>query len=194
MLRLRATVSSIAILLTVSAWAQDAGNPAVKTPSTRQTAPGAPAPPQLNQADLLFIREAAIGGMAEVELAGLVEKRSRSEAVEGFARRMVEDHSKANDRLLALARQADIAPPEELDQEHKAMRDKLEKMSDAEFDQAYLQGQVLDHQKTVQLLEWEIGASQDASLKSFATETLPVVLRHLRMARDIEAQMTGKAP
>jgi putative membrane protein len=194
MLRPLATVSSVAVLLTVSAWAQDTGNPAGKTPSPQQTAPGAPAPPQLNQPDLLFLRQAAIGGMAEVELAKLVEKRSHSDAVEDFARRMVEEHTKANDRLLALAKQADIAPPNELDGEHKAMRDKLEPMSGVEFDRAYLQGQVADHQKTALLLEWEIGSGQDAQLKTFAAETLPVVLRHLRIARDIEAQMTGKTP
>jgi putative membrane protein len=53
---------------------------------------------------------------------------------------------------------------------------------------------VQDHQKAAQLLEWEIGSGQDTQLKSFAAETLPVVLQHLQMARNLQAQMTGKAP
>ncbi len=74
------------------------------------------------------------------------------------------------------------------------MRDQLEQLSGAEFDRAYLQGQVADHQKAMQLLEWEIGSAQDTALKSFASETLPVVLEHLQLAQDIQAQMTGKVP
>jgi putative membrane protein len=73
------------------------------------------------------------------------------------------------------------------------MRGRLEKMSGAEFDRAYVQGQVADHQKTAQLLEYEIGSGQDVELKSFASEILPIVLQHLRIAQEIQAELTGKA-
>jgi putative membrane protein len=106
---------------------------------------------------------------------------------------MVEEHGKTNDRLISLAKEDGIAVPDALDQEHKAMRDRLEAMDGAEFDRAYLQGQVVDHQKTAQLLEYEIGSGQDTKLKSFAAEVLPVVLQHLRAAQDIQAELTGKA-
>jgi putative membrane protein len=52
---------------------------------------------------------------------------------------------------------------------------------------------VADHQKTAQLLEYEIGSGQDVELKSFASATLPVVLEHLRGAQEIQAELTGKA-
>jgi putative membrane protein len=185
MMRLLATVLPIATLLVVPAWAQS-GNPAGMTPGTGQHQP--------NHADRLFVHAAALGGMAEVELGELAGQKGHGDAVKDFARRMVEDHTRANDRLTSLAKQDDIAVPDELDQEHEAMRDRLETMSGAEFDRAYLQGQVVDHQKTVQLLEYEIGSGQDAEIKSFAAETLPMVLQHLQMARSIQARMTGEAP
>jgi putative membrane protein len=185
MMRVLATVASLTVLLAVPAWAQS-GNPAGMTPGT--------GPHQPNHADRLFVRAAAIGGMAEVELGKLAEQKGDGDAVKDFAQRMVEDHTKANERLMSLAKQNDIAVPDELDQEHEAMRDRLEKMSGVEFDRAYIQGQVVDHQKTAQLLEYEIGSGQDAQLRSLASETLPVVLQHLRMARDVEARMTGRAP
>ena len=84
--------------------------------------------------------------------------------------------------------------PDELDDEHKAMRAQLESLSGAEFDLDYIQGQVVDHQKTVQLLEYEIGSGQDVELKSFASEILPVVLGHLEMAQNIQAELTANAP
>jgi putative membrane protein len=47
--------------------------------------------------------------------------------------------------------------------------------------------------KAVQLLEYEIGSGQDVELKNFAAEILPAVLRHLRSAQDLQAEMSGKA-
>jgi putative membrane protein len=183
-MRLLATISLMLVLLAMPASAQS-GNPAGMTPGT--------GPQQPNNPDRLFVRAAALGGMAEVELGELARQKAQSEAVKDFARRMVEDHGKANDRLISLAKEDGIAVPDELDQEHKATRERLEAMSGAEFDRAYLQGQVVDHQKTAQLLEYEIGSGQDADLKSFAAEILPIVLQHLRAAQTLQAEMTGKA-
>ena len=43
----------------------------------------------------------------------------------------------------------------------------------------YVRGQVVEHQKTVQLLEWEMGSGQQGPLQRFAASTLPKVLDHL---------------
>ena len=43
--------------------------------------------------------------MAEVELGELAQERAQGEAVKEFARRMVEDHGKANDRLVSIAKE-----------------------------------------------------------------------------------------
>lgn len=169
------------------------GNPAGTPPGTPQAAPGVPAPHQPNQADRSFVRAATIGGMAEVELGKLAEQKGHSDAVKSFGQRMVQDHTKANNRLAALAKAADIPQPDALDDEHRAMRDQLTNFSGERFDQAYMRGQMTDHQKTAQLLEYEIGSGQDTALKSFASETLPIILDHLHMAQDILARMTGAA-
>ena len=184
MMRVIATLSSIVLLLTAPAWAQE-GNPAGMTPGT---------PQQPNNADRLFVRGAALGGMAEVEFGDLAKQKAQSDAVAEFAALMVEDHSDANDRLIGLANEDGIAVPDALDPKHEAMLDQLEKMSGAAFDSAYIRGQVADHQKAAQLLEHEIGSGQDVELKRFASDILPIVLQHLQMAQDIQAEITGSAP
>jgi putative membrane protein len=183
MVRVLARVASI-FMLAVPAAGQE-GNPAFMTPDT--------GPKQPNNTDRVFVHAAALGGMAEVELGKLAEQMSQNDAVKEFARRMVDDHSKANDRLIGLAKEDGIAVPKEVDEEHKAMRQRLTTANGAEFDLAYLQGQVIEHQKTVQLLEYEIGSGQDTDLKNFAAEILPIVLQHLRAAQALQAEMTGKA-
>ena len=53
--------------------------------------------------DATFIKEAAVGGMAEVELGKLAAEKGSSEQVKEFGQRMQKDHSKANENLKSIA-------------------------------------------------------------------------------------------
>ena len=61
----------------------------------------------------------------------------------------------------------------------------MNKLSGAEFDDAYMQQQVKDHQTTILLFQTEANSGQDTKLKAFAAETLPILQHHLQMAQDI---------
>jgi putative membrane protein len=194
MRQLAAAFSLIAFLAAASASAQTGtGNPAGMAPGTPQAAPGMPAPNQPNQNDRLFVYEATIGGKAEVEFGQLAEQKGRAQAVKDFGHQMVADHGQANQRLAQLAQAANIPQPGDLDEEHKAMRAQLNKLSGVDFDLAYIRGQIADHQKTAQLFEWQIGSGQDPQLKDFASQSLPIVLRHLQLATAIQYQLTATA-
>jgi putative membrane protein len=169
------------------------GNPGGMLPTTRESAPGKPAPHQINQADRTFVRALALGGLAEVDLAKLAAQKAPDDAVKDFAQRMLKDHSEANDRLASLARTNGIALPDQFDSEQRSMRNRLQQAGKTEFDHAYISGQITDHQKTVQLLEYQIGSGENEDLKQFASDTLPIVLDHLRMAQSIAAAISGAA-
>jgi len=77
--------------------------------------------------------------------------------------------------------------------DNQAMRERLDKLRGEAFDRDYIRGQISAHQETVQLFEYEIGSGQDAQLKNFAAQTLPVLMRHLEMAQNINARLTGAA-
>jgi putative membrane protein len=83
--------------------------------------------------------------------------------------------------------------PNTPDAEDQAMRERLDKAQGDGFDRDYIRGQITAHQETVQLFEHEIGSGQDTRLKTFASQTLPVIMRHLEMAQSIEARLTGAA-
>ncbi len=53
----------------------------------------------------------------------------------------------------------------------------------------YLLLQQQDHQRTAQLLEYEIGSGENTALQAFAVKTLPVVLRHLAMVQELLGQL-----
>ncbi|MDX3928251.1 MAG: DUF4142 domain-containing protein [Shinella sp.] len=167
------------------------GNPGFMGADTRFSEPGVPAPHQTNNSDRLFARLIAAGGMAEVDFGRLAADRAEAGAAKDFARLMVEDHTAANDKLKSLAEAAKIPLPDKLDPDHVRMRENLEPLNGRTFDIAYIEGQIVDHIKTVQLLEWEINSGEDAELQRFAAETLPSVLHHLELARNVHAELTG---
>jgi putative membrane protein len=182
----------LAVFLAATSAAAQIGNPAGVAPGAQEAAPGIPAPHQTNTEDRLFIRLLAAGGMAEVEFARLAEGKAQSQPVQNFARHMVADHTKANRELEGLARAAQIPLPNQLNPEQNGMRSALESASADAFDLAYMQGQVVDHQKAVVLLTWEIGQGQDATLQQWAAATLPVVLGHLELAKTLLAELSGQ--
>ncbi len=200
MIRFVAVASLATALLAPPALAQSTnpaspapGNPGGMSPGTKQSAPGVPAPRQTNQPDRAFIHAATISGLAEVEFGKLAAQKASGRAVKEFAEHMIRDHSAANDRLAALVRTVGIAPPDRLDEEHKAMHVRLQQSDGAQFDHAYIQGQIIEHQKAAQLLQYEIGSGENAELKDFASDILPTVLGHLRMAQAIAMEMAQQA-
>lgn len=195
MIRLLAFASIALALVAPAAFGQSTnpaspapGNPGGMPPGTKQSAPGVPAPHKTNQADRAFVHAATVGGLAEVELGRLAAQKA-SNRTKDFAERMVRDHSTANDRLSTLVKTEGIAPSDKLDEEHRAMRASLEQSSGTQFDNAYMQGQITEHQKTAQLLEYEIGSGDNAELKDFASDVLPTGLAHLRMAQAVALEM-----
>jgi len=185
--------ASVLTALALPATAQ-IGNPAGVDPATPQSAPGVPAPHTTNTQDKLFAQLLATGGMAEVEFGKIADRKAQSSSVKEFARRMVQDHSRANEQLEKLAKQANIPLPTELGPDEKAMKNELDGTSARGFDLAYMQGQLIGHQKAVILLQYEIGQGQDGELQRFAAESLPVVMGHLEMARAVMAEITAAEP
>jgi putative membrane protein len=84
--------------------------------------------------------------------------------------------------------------PKELDPEHQSVRAKLEKASGKDFDIAYIGSMVQDHQRTANLLQWQISNGQNEALKKYAADTLPDVMEHLEMAKQQYAMLTSGAP
>lgn len=139
--------------------------------------------------DMKFAREAALGGMTEVQLGRLAVQKSSNDKVKEFGQRMVDDHSKAGDQLKSIAAKDNITLPSELDAKHKAVVDRFSKMSGTEFDRVYVRDMVKDHNNDVMAFEKEANDGSNPDLKSFASSTLPTLRDHLRMAKDNERTM-----
>jgi putative membrane protein len=136
-------------------------------------------------ADQKFVREAAEGGMAEVELGKLAAEKGSSQDVKNFGQRMVDDHGKANDQLKQIASTEGITLPTKLDAKDHAMKTRLSKLSGESFDHAYMQNMVKDHKKDIADFQKESTSGSDPAVKQFASQTLPTLQQHLQQAESI---------
>lgn len=139
--------------------------------------------------DTEFIMKAAQGGMAEVELGKLAATKAQSPEVKNYAQKMVDDHSKVNGELKALAARKNLSLPDRLDIAHQSLMDRLKGLSGAEFDKAYVEAMVDEHQKTVELFKNEVQNGDDGDVKKWANSILPTLQAHLEMIKNIQAKM-----
>lgn len=169
------------------------GTPTGQQAPTQQPSMGTPNGPMGNAPantpvkvdDKKFAKEAAIGGLTEVQLGKLAQQKASSDAVKQFAQKMIDDHSKADDQLKQLASSDNLSLPGTLDPKHQSAIDKLSKLSGPEFDKAYAKDMVKDHEKDVSEFQAESQGGTDANVKQFASQTLPVLQQHLELAKDL---------
>jgi len=141
-------------------------------------------PDKVSATDTRFAREAAMGGMEEVELGKIAVQNSSNDQVKQFGQRMIDDHSKAGDELKGIASKKNITLPSELDAKHKGAVNKYSNMKGADFDRAYMKDMVKDHETDVAEFQKEANGGSDKDIQGFASHTLPTLQDHLRMARD----------
>jgi putative membrane protein len=182
------------LIASSAAVAQMTGNPAGLSPDTPGVESASPAKDFANNQDKLFVRQAALGNRAEIELGKQAASKSGSQSVKDYATRMQTEHSSSRDQLLKAGKPAKVDIPRDLDPEHLRVRDELSKLSGAEYDKAYLTAQIRDHQKTANLLLWHLSYGQNAELIRYSAETLPNVLDHLEHAKREYAQLAQTPP
>ena len=138
-----------------------------------------------DNADEDFLKEAANGGLMEVELGKYAEENAANPRVQKFGAMMVRDHSKVNDELKSLAKSKNIELPATLDDTHKNKLDEMMKEKGDDFDKAYVKDMVDDHEKDVDQFQKQAENGKDDEVKAFAAKTLPVLLMHLDSAKAI---------
>jgi putative membrane protein len=104
---------------------------------------------------------------------------------------MVDDHSKASEELMQLAQQKGVTPPKEPGGKHKQLRDRLSKLSGAEFDRTYANERVKEHKKDVAEFRREADRGADPEVKAWAAKTLPTLQDHLKLAQEMAAEVKG---
>jgi putative membrane protein len=135
--------------------------------------------------DTTFAKEAASGGMMEVELGRLAQQNATNPRVKSFGEMMVRDHSAANDELKRLTTVKNMMLSDSMMKKHKDNMEKLRKATGKDFDKRYMELMVKDHTEDVRKFEKASTGATDADLKAWAGKTLPILRMHLDSAKAI---------
>ncbi|SDE95805.1 putative membrane protein [Mucilaginibacter pineti] len=133
---------------------------------------------EVSSPDAKFAVEAADGGMAEVELAQLALQKTVNSGVKEFASMMIKDHSKANEELKDIARAKRVALPATLGKEEREIKLQLSSKNRSDFDRAYVEAMVADHQKDIKAFQDARKVVHYPEMATFIDKTLPVLKMH----------------
>jgi putative membrane protein len=141
---------------------------------------GAPSTPD-------FVKNAALSDMYEVAAGKIASEKGQSEAVKQFGQHMVEAHSKTTEELKGIvqAEKLNVQLPDKLNKKLQKRIDALNKAKPEEFDKRYALQQVKAHTKAAKLFDAYAERGDNAALKQFAANTLPVIKRHLEEANKL---------
>jgi putative membrane protein len=155
----------------------------VQAPTTSmQDSSGAPSDTMQQMKDKMFVRKAAEGGLAEVQLGKLAMERGASEDVKSFGRTMVEDHTQLNKEVAELADTIGTRLPKKMGKADQAEFEKLKGLSGEEFDKEYIAYMVKDHHED--LREFRVAASStgDSAVKNVADHGARIIREHMILA------------
>jgi len=142
---------------------------------------------QVGSSDQQFIQEASKGGMKEVELGKLAVRKAQGSDVKQLGQKIVDDHTKANKELKQICQKKGLSE-EKSDAKSDPAVQHLETLSGAEFDRAFVQHMLEDHQKDIPKFEEQSTSAQDQEIKQFAEKTMPALREHLRMAQSLASK------
>jgi putative membrane protein len=135
-------------------------------------------------ADSSFVREANAGNVLEVRLGNLAEGKATNAEVKQFAQRMVSDHTRMEKQWSALAASNGL-PPVTLDQAQEQDVTRLEKLSGAEFDRAYMTTMIQDHQHDADAFRSRGLSAHSAEVRQLAASELTTIQQHLSLAQQV---------
>lgn len=190
-LALLVAASPLALAQTDANSGATTGGNAASTTTTNTTATGQ----KLTDGQIAAVVLAADG--AEMNQAKMAEKKSRNKKVKGFAHHMLSDHGKNEHALASMDKKTKMIPEQsDLSQSMTTQAEQtakqLQEMSGKEFDKAYIDAQVQQHQALLDTMNNQlIPNAQNPKLKAMLDKTAKTVSSHLEQAKRIQASMAG---
>jgi putative membrane protein len=155
---------------------------------TKSDAAAAPTDPQIAMI-------AVTADNVDIDAGKLASSKTTNKEVKEFADLMVRDHTSVNEQATALAKRLNVTPEESatsksLKADGDKMKTKLQGLSGAAFDKAYVDNEVTYHQTVLDALDKTlIPNAKNAELKSLLETVRPVIASHLQHAKTLQSSV-----
>ena len=151
---------------------------------------------RFSDAEIAAIMEATNNG--EIEEGKVAQKSGLNAGVKSFAAMMVTHHTEARDKQAKLFSKLAMAPADnaksrEIKADGQKSLDSLKPLKGADFDRAYIEAQIKEHQTVPGLLDGQlVPNAQSAEYKALLQEVRGRIEQHLKAAQELQTKL-GKA-
>lgn len=167
--------------------------------SSRDTMPTPPGDSAVTAASAAtpaaVLSEMNAANTAEIQLASMAAKKASSAQVKQLAKKLAADHTKNREQVLALAQKVNVTltraqaeAPSAADS--PALPTDLQGKSGAEFDKAFVQHEINDHQSNIGKIQNQmLPAIQDEQVRSYLQKTVSEMQSHLTSLQQVQRQL-----
>ncbi len=131
----------------------------------------------------------------EIDLGKMAQKSGSTQAVKSYGQMLERDHKSADKDLLSFAKKQGITIPMDKPKDEADMKDQkdskeavahLKTLKGNDFDTAFLQMMVQDHEKELAKIDTAIGGVQNQDLVTILKDIKPALQKHADQARDLQ--------
>lgn len=134
-----------------------------------------------NGADKLFLKQAAVGDLFEIQSSRLALEKSSDPFVTEYAKEIIADHTMAQDEVKEVADKRSLTLPENLPAPQAHLLKHLANLNGVAFDHAYELAQRESHAAASMLYKNEIENGRNEDAMDYVTKALPEIVMHYRM-------------
>ncbi len=146
---------------------------------------------EISSTDKSFIKGAYEGGLTEVQMGEMGLRKTTNPEIKAYSERLIKEHATTNRELKSLADSKQVEVPANPGYMDMGKMKMLDTKSGADFDKAFVDGMVTDHQKDIKAFEKAATEGKDPDVKAFANKMLPTLKKHLTEAEAVQ-QKLGK--
>ena len=136
--------------------------------------------------DPVFLMTAASSNLLEIQTGKMAAAQGMHPEVKNFGQMMVTHHTQATQELTKVATPLGVKMPTAMMPVHQAMADRLMNKTGKDFDETYMDLMETAHKMDIAMFEAKSKSAQNATVKGFATRTLPMLRSHESMADKVE--------
>src|ERR1700748_3643302 len=136
---------------------------------------------KVNAEGVKFIKTAHEAGLTEIAASKIAKQKSTNSQVTGLADMMITDHTALGVDVDSLASQKFVTVIAKVDYDDQIKLDSLAKKTGPEFDKAYVEMMVADHEEAVELFK-DNTTSNYTAVRDVAKKGLPKIEEHLKQA------------
>ncbi|WP_433282442.1 DUF4142 domain-containing protein [Micromonospora sp. CA-244673] len=141
-------------------------------------AAAAQAAAQPSTQDTQYLQAVHQVNLFEITAGNLAQQKGQNQQVKDLGKMFVTDHTQLDQTVQSTAQQLNVQLPADPTADQQKVLDRLNNLSGAEFDKAWVTAQLAGHVQAIQATQTEISQGSEQSVIQLAQDALPILQAH----------------